>query len=215
LTAPTGFTISETSGSDYSSSIILPYSPTITKTIYCIFEPTLEQSYNNSLTIATTGYTTINLDLLGLGIGEAGDPTLTVTPSDIDFGSVTMGNTSTEFYFDIVGTDLTNHVIITPPEDVTVSVTVGSGYETSLDITPVDGNVILRIYCIWIPTTLVALDDSISIVSSPATTQYVDVIGTSSSTVVYTTPGTYNTTVPVGCTSLAIIATGVLRNYFK
>lgn len=70
ITPPTGFLISTTSGSGYTSTpIILTQSEgTVTSTpIYVVFSPTLAQAYSGNITHESSGATTMNVAVSGTG----------------------------------------------------------------------------------------------------------------------------------------------------
>ena len=80
---------------------------------------------------ASTPY--IGADELLPGISTSG----TLSAVDTTYGTASTSPTS----FNVSATNLTNNLTVTPPAGFEVSLTSGSGYATSLSITPTSGNV--------------------------------------------------------------------------
>ncbi len=92
VTAPTGYQVSTTSGSNFGSSVTLNHSGgTVASTpIYVRFAPTAVQAYSGNITHASTGATTQNVAVSGSGINTA--PSIsTVTASSISTSSASSG----------------------------------------------------------------------------------------------------------------------------
>ncbi len=69
VTAPTGFEISKQSGTGFSSSIsFTPSEAAATATVYVRFSPVSAVAYSANITHASTGFTTVNKAVTGLGI---------------------------------------------------------------------------------------------------------------------------------------------------
>lgn len=87
VTAPTGFTVCQTSNGTYTSSISYTDLQVETGvTIYVKFNPTLVQSYSDSVTLTSSLASTVNIAVNGSGL--PGTPVVTVAyTGDYDLGS--------------------------------------------------------------------------------------------------------------------------------
>ena len=96
VTAPTGFRISKTTGSGFTTSLTYAYTGGLlsASTVYVRFQPTAAQSYSGNITHAGGGATTINTVVSGSGVLITG--TLTATPQTLPSsgGTVTLRWTS-------------------------------------------------------------------------------------------------------------------------
>jgi hypothetical protein len=69
VTSPSGFTISKTSGSGFAASLsITPSSGSVSQNIYVRFTPTTVKSYTGNITHVSSGATSINVVLSGIGV---------------------------------------------------------------------------------------------------------------------------------------------------
>lgn len=134
--------------------------------------------------------------------------TITVSPTSLDLGTVVTGSSSAEQTYYVKGEGLTANLVITAPSGYQISTTSGSGFGSSITLTPSGGTVdSTTIYVIFSPSSAtgtvtgnitnastgattknVALT-GISIAASPGTTQPTLSCGTSTP---YTIPVTYN-----------------------
>ncbi len=87
VTAPSGFLVSKTSGTGFSSSISLSYSgQTLASTsVYVQFNPTTESDYNSTITNSGGGASTLSVAVSGKGIAQV------VPPDSIPFGFASVG----------------------------------------------------------------------------------------------------------------------------
>ncbi len=176
VTAPTGYTICTTSGGSYTTTLTLSQTAgsVATTTIYVRFSPVVVQAYNGNITNVSTGATTQNIAVTGAGI----TPTITVTPSTLDFGDVQTGTTSTHQTYTVSGTNLTADITITAPTGYTICTTSGGTYTTTLMLTQTAGSVAsTAIYVKFSPTVVQAYNDNITNESTGATTQNIAVTG--------------------------------------
>ncbi|NVN95941.1 MAG: T9SS type A sorting domain-containing protein [Bacteroidetes bacterium] len=179
ITAPTGYTISTTSGGTYSSSVTLPQTAgNVTSTpIFVKFSPTAVQAYNVNISNTSTGATTQNVALTGAGVGIV-VPTIVATPSSLAFGNISTGISSASQSYIVSGTNLTANITITAPTGYTISTTSSGTYSSSLTLTQTAGSVVsTTIYVKFLPAAIQAYNVNITNASSGATTQNVAVTG--------------------------------------
>jgi hypothetical protein len=107
-------------------------------------------------------------------------PTVTASVSTLtSFGNIVQGATSGEKTFTAAGVNLTSAITITAPAGFEVSKTTGTGFGSSVTLTPTSGTVpTTTIYVHFVPSAVQAYSGNITLVSSPATTQNVAVSGT-------------------------------------
>ncbi len=193
ITAPTGYTISTTSGGTYASTLTLTQTAgtVANTTIYVKFSPTAVQSYSGNITNVSTGATTKNVAVSGAGIA-APTPTITVSPSTLSFSNVVVGQTSTLTYT-VSGSNLTNNITLTAPTGYTISTTSGGTYASTLTLTQTAGIVAnTTIYVKFSPTAVQSYSGNITNVSTGATTQNVAVSANGSVSIVESISNTLN-----------------------
>ena len=167
ITAPTGYTVSKTSGGSYTSSLTCAYTNNTlpTTTIYVLFSPTALQSYTGNITIAGGGATTQNVAATGTGI-SATTPTLTINPTSLSFGNVTINTISSELTFTLTGLNLSpavDSLTIAAPSGFTISTVSGSGFTASKKIPYTSGTLLPKIiYVRFSPTAVQSYSDSIT-----------------------------------------------------
>ena len=106
-------------------------------------------------------------------------PSVLVTGSLSDFGSYTTGTTSTEQTYTVSATSLTANLVITAPTGFEVSTNSGSGFSSSLSLTPSSGTVSsTTIYVHFVPSSNGVISGNITNASTGATTNNVAVSGT-------------------------------------
>lgn len=135
LTAPTGFEISSTGETPWSSTLTLsPQSGTIAQQTISvrISAAARPPTVQGDVTIRSTG---VSKDVLVTGTVIA---TATIIPSKTELPLITMvqGQTSQTQSFNVGGNTLLGIVTVQAPTPFVVSFTEGSGYVSSLDITP-------------------------------------------------------------------------------
>ncbi len=97
ITAPTGFEVSTTSGSGFSSSLsIAPSSGTVAATtIYVHFIPTSNGTIAGNITNTSTGANTYNIAVSGTGVAaEPTSPATSITFSSVTTAAITVGWTN-------------------------------------------------------------------------------------------------------------------------
>ncbi|MEQ1921297.1 MAG: LamG-like jellyroll fold domain-containing protein [Pyrinomonadaceae bacterium] len=126
-------------------------------------------------------------------------PTISVTGGPLDFGNVTVGNTSAPLSYVVSAANLTDNLNIIAPAGFEVSLNSGDGYGGSVTIVPPgivirpsedgkgasapsgtpNGTVVpTNIYVRFVPTSAITYSDVVSNTSTGASTQNVDVTGT-------------------------------------
>ncbi len=173
ITAPSGFQVSETSGSGFDNSIaITPFEGEVDAVIYVLFSPDSEGLYSGDISNETDGVAIQNVTVSGTGVV----PEISVVPGSLDFGDVLV-DSSEEMQYEVSGVNLTDDVVITAPSGFEVSETSGFGFESSIELTPVDGEVDAVIYVLFSPDSEGPYSGDISNESDGATTQNVSVSG--------------------------------------
>ena len=106
-------------------------------------------------------------------------PSIIVTGGPLSFPNTGIGSTSAEQIYTVSATGLTSNLLITAPANFEVSTTSGSGFGSSLTLTPVSGTVaITTIYVRFAPASGGAKSGIITNASTFATTQNVTLSGT-------------------------------------
>jgi hypothetical protein len=177
ITAPTGFQVSSTTGSDFNSSITVSYSNgTLSKTIYGRFLPTALQTYSGNIT-NTGGGATTNVPVSGRGV----EPTITVSPLSLPFSSVVVNTTSSERTYTLSGSNLTpasDSLTITAPLEFTISTVSGSDFSSSKRIAYTGGVLsATTIYVKFLPTVEQSFSGDITNEGGGAVKQNVSVSG--------------------------------------
>jgi hypothetical protein len=177
ITPPTGFELSLTSGSGFSSSPI-SLSPDVggtvaSTTIYVHLNPSSQTTYSANITHVSGSATTKNVAVSGSSV-----PTITTTVSMTAFSAAT-GATSAQQSYTVSGVNLTDAVVITPPSDFLVSTTNGGPYSASVSLTPTGGVVSsTSVYVVFSRSTAGTSSGNITHAVTGATTRNVAVSGT-------------------------------------
>jgi len=175
VTAPSRYEVSLSSSSGYSSSLsITPSSGSVNRTIYVRFNPNANGTASGNVSNASTGATTRNVAVSGNGV----TPTLAVSPSSLSFGNVVVNTYSSPQSYALTGSNLTGNVTVTAPDKYQVSFSSGSGYGSSLSITPSSGNVSQTIYVRFNPIAPGTVPGNVSNASTGVMTSNVAVSGT-------------------------------------
>ena len=136
------YEISETSGSGFGTSITLAETggEVASTTIYVRLNGTVAASPSNgTVTLTATGATDVEVLLEGEILNPA--PIVFVDPSALNGFSHFVGTPSAEQSFEVSGEFLTNDVVITAPGDYEVSETSGTGFSSTVTLTPTTGTV--------------------------------------------------------------------------
>ncbi|MBN1398737.1 MAG: right-handed parallel beta-helix repeat-containing protein, partial [Bacteroidetes bacterium] len=140
ITAPYGFGISLTSGSDFASSINLPYAKNVLPStfIYVRFTPVTAYAYAGSILNDGGGANTKNVTVSGMGIDNA---SIYASADSLYFGSLIVHSMSSEKSYVLSGINLAvgGTIRINSSRGFEVSSASGAGFDTSISIT-YDGN---------------------------------------------------------------------------
>ncbi|WP_299242555.1 T9SS type A sorting domain-containing protein [uncultured Aquimarina sp.] len=142
VTAPMNFEVSLTTGTGFGSSVaITPNMGTIaTTTIFVRLAAGLtSNSYMGDATASSTGAADQTVALSGT-VSPA-DPQFTITGFIGDFSYFEGAGPSAEDSFNVEGLFLTNDITVTAPMNFEVSLTTGTGFGSSVSITPTTGTV--------------------------------------------------------------------------
>jgi lysophospholipase L1-like esterase len=137
VTPPSGYQVSVSSGSGFSSSITVAYNggALAATTIYVRFSPTASGNYAGNITNSGGGATTQNVAVTGTGVGTASPPTLAMFPTSLSFGNIVIDTISPEQSYVLMGSNLTpasGNISITAPNGFQVSSISGSGFATTI-----------------------------------------------------------------------------------
>ncbi len=133
VTAPADFEVSTATGTGFGSSVSLPASG---GTVYVRFlRSSLGESTGNI--IHTSSGVTKNLAVKG----TAGTPTVTTSVPTLTAFTSSAGAASAEQSYTVAGSYLINPIVITAPPDFQVSTTSGTGFGTTVSLTPISGMV--------------------------------------------------------------------------
>ncbi|MCB9895865.1 MAG: hypothetical protein H6839_15570 [Planctomycetes bacterium] len=175
ITAPADFEVSQTSGSGFSGGLTLTQSggtvaPT---TIYVRYTPTTlgatgnitNVSGGNSQNVAVTGAVT-------------NGPVITATPASLILVSPSSGVPSAEQAFNVSGQYLGGDIALTAPSGFEFTLTSGSGYGTSINLTPSAGVVSTTTVYVRYLGGSASAGGNIDCTSTLATTKQVALSGT-------------------------------------
>lgn len=141
VTAPTGVQLSITgSGGTYASSHVLtPTSGSLNQTVHVRMTGASAGSISGNITHSGGGATTVNLAVTGTV--NPPPPVITVTSptTPLSLGTTSQGVAGTPASYTVSGVNLTANVFVSAPAGVEVSVTAGSGYATSIQLTQTGG----------------------------------------------------------------------------
>lgn len=110
----------------------------------------------------------------------AATPSVSASTGSLSLGTTTFGTAGTAQNFTVNGSNLTASLIVTAPTGVEVSLSSGTGYGSSVSLTPSSGTVSTTTIYARIPASasLGAVSGNITVASAGATTQNVSVSGT-------------------------------------
>ncbi|QSE96351.1 endonuclease [Fulvivirga lutea] len=171
---------------DYTNAIsITPTSGSVTnKTIFVRFNPTsdINGTVNGQITHSSSGASNVNVSLSGVEQSDVPPPSLNLSESSLDFGTIAFESASTGQSYIINATNLTADLIITSSSSFEVSLDdVDQSYGNSLSITPESGSITdQQIFVRFTPASNVngLIEGTISHTSSGLSEQIVTVSGT-------------------------------------
>jgi len=146
---------------------------------------------------------------------NAASATITATGTISAYGSVTINTVSSEKSFSVAGSNLTANLLVEAPGGFEVSTTSGSGFASSLTLTPASGTVAATtVYVRFAPTAAQAYSGNIVCSSTGATTANVAVSGTGISPTpaieIVGDPLTFASTINIASTTQPV---GVIGHY--
>jgi hypothetical protein len=193
VSAPTGFEISTSSGSGYANSLTLPETggTVSATTIFVRLAASAPVgTYSGSIACASSGVPTSYVPTASSTVVAGTMPAIAVTGT-LSAMSASFGSASTPESFSASGSNLNGNITVTAPTGFELSTTSGSGYASSLTLTPSSGTV-------------------------PATTIYVrlaatDATGTYSGNITLSSSGatTVNEAIPTSTVTSSAILTGL------
>jgi hypothetical protein len=187
VTAPTNYEISETSGSGFTSSIVVTEVGGTTspnpKTIYVRLKSGLSAStYNEVIQITQTCETT-NVNVNG---SVAAVPDVITSVSSLSGFTYAEGSgPSAEQTFTVSGDNLTAQAVVTAPTNYEISETSGSGFGTTINLSQTGGDLDGEPVVIYVRLksglTQSTYNETLTVTSTGATTENVTLNGTVSS----------------------------------
>jgi hypothetical protein len=190
VTAPADFQVSTTSGSGFGTTVSLtPISGTVvTTTVYVRFNRATTGTSSGNIANTSSGATTQNVAVTGTATAIV--PTITIAGTLTPFTS-SPGVASAEQTYTVSGVNLTANLVVTAPADFQVSATSGSGFASTVTLTPISGTVVTTtVYVRFNRATTGTSSGNIANTSTGATTQNVAVSGTASTVTEITFTGT-------------------------
>ncbi|MEI6754775.1 MAG: T9SS type A sorting domain-containing protein, partial [Paludibacter sp.] len=185
IIAPTNFEISTTSGSGFTSQIILTRATGVTsqlKTIYVRMLTGLAVgNYGpGNVTLKSSNAIVKTVALAGSVVNSA---TVLVSSSTLTgFGYMQGAGPSSDQKFTVSGASLTSNITVTPPANYEITTTLGSGYQTTpITLSLTSGRVNPTLIYVRLKTGLTAgnyTGVNITAASSGATTKNVALVGT-------------------------------------
>lgn len=184
LTAPTHFEISTTAGSGFSGSLSLtPTAGTIPNTtIYVRYNPSVAGSHNGFISHTCLGAVDQNVFVQGTSTAPI-IPTLITNPDPVNLTPFTafVGYPSAPQTYNLSGLYLSGNVNISAPAEFEISLTAGSGYGSSLILTPTAQTLAsTAIYVRYNPGSVGSHAGNVSNYSTGSNTINIPVTGTAS-----------------------------------
>ncbi|HTY09092.1 MAG TPA: Ig-like domain-containing protein [Candidatus Edwardsbacteria bacterium] len=116
-------------------------------------------------------------------------PTIGANPDSLNFGTVAVGDTVERSYV-LTGSNLSQDIVAKSPRaDLKLTLASGGGYQDSVIVAQSGGAAYDTVYAAFMPSAVGALADSLANRSGGATTKYVRVFGSGSTTPVITITG--------------------------
>ncbi|MCE1188290.1 MAG: M6 family metalloprotease domain-containing protein, partial [Ignavibacteria bacterium] len=177
ITAPTGFQVSTTLSSGYTSSISLaPSAGALNNVaIYTRFLPAFAGYQSGVITHTSNGATMQTIAVDGTGVL----PTIIASVTSLtSFGNVLVGSSSTAQSFTVGGSTLSGDITIAAPTGYQVSSSASSGYGSVLTLTQSSGTVnTTTVYVKFVPGLSQVYTGSIQITSPGASAKFISVTG--------------------------------------
>ena len=182
VTAPSGFEVS-TDDISFNSSLTAGSSGSISSTtIYLRLAASAPVASYNGLTVDLTssGATTVNVTIPNSSVTATAVAAVSVSTTSISaFAKTAVGSSSTSSSFTVSGTNLgSNAITITAPTNFKVSTSSGSGFGTSVILTPSSGSVsATTIYANYSPTGSGSNSGNLTISQADVSDQAISVSG--------------------------------------
>lgn len=199
VTAPAGFQVSYNGSAYATTATISQGSGTVDNAVVNVrFLPTAARDYVGNITFVSNGAGTRSTGVSGTGILPA--PDLTVAPTDLNFGTTTVGLATASQSFDVSGSSLQGDVTVTAPTGFQIRTGAGFFSASPITLTPTNGALAnTTIDVRFVPGGAQAYDANV-VVSTPnnatVTTRQVRVTGTatqsSGNATIVVNPGALN-----------------------
>lgn len=191
ITAPANFEVSFTRTSGYAASIN-KNGPTLADSVFIKFSKATVGNASGFVVVSSSApsdFTPINILVNGNATAPA-SPFVSVSNASLSFTS-TVSNPSAEHSFLAVGKYISGNVTVTAPTRFEVSLTSGSGFGSTVAITPVAGEVNTRVYVRYTPTTTGTVNDTIKLTATGIDAISVRVTGTTPVATLSSSPSAY------------------------
>lgn len=216
ITAPAQFEVSTNSASGYTGALnITPTAGSVPNTtIYVRYNPSAAGTHNGNIIISSLGAVDDYVTVTGTSTAPI-IPTLTAVPTSLSPFTAFIGYPSAPQSFAISGVYLTGNVNISAPAEFQISLTAGSGYGSSVVLTPTAGTLAsTTIYVRYNPGSVGTHTGVVSCFSTGSNVINIPVNGTASlpppaSIVVNpTTLNTFNTIVGIPSAAQTVTVSG-------
>ena len=176
VSAPSGFDLTTTSGSGYVPSVNLtPTAGVVSSTTIYVRYLGGTSSANGNVNCTSTLAGTQQVALSG---SIAPPPNITLSTAGLTLNSTAIGTPSPESTYTVSGANLVGNVTLTTGAGFQISTTAGSGFTTSLQLTPTTGTLAATtIYVRYTPSATGQVVGSIAHASPAATTKYITLWG--------------------------------------
>ena len=185
INAPTNFEIADTSGGPFGASLsLIPFDGVVSDTpVYVRLNTVAAGTYNENITHNSSGA----VEVTAAVEGTAGDPTILVTGTLSAFSSPA-GTASDEQSYTVSGSYLSSDITINAPANFYISTTSGSGFDSTLILTPANGTVAeTPIYVYFLKSTVGTSSGNITHTGGSAAQFDLAVSGTATSAPLCTT----------------------------
>jgi hypothetical protein len=179
ITVPTGYEISLLSGSGFTSQIdLLPVNGTISNTtIYVRLNTSTEGQYLGDIEIGSAEVDNVLINLSGTAAVQP-NPSVIVSPESLSNFLQFIGSPSDEQELIVSGSDLLSSILVEAPAGFEISLTSGSGFVSSIQLTPSNGEVAATTIYVRLNSSVVgAVFDVITVNTSGLSTLEVPISG--------------------------------------
>ncbi|MFD2785137.1 beta strand repeat-containing protein [Hymenobacter rubripertinctus] len=141
VTAPDGFQVSY-NGSAYGATASIPLNGAggVTDAVVNVqFVPTVATEYSRQVTFASTGATTRNVGVSG--VGTLPPASLSASPTQLNFGTLQAGQVSATQAFTITGSNVTSNVTVSAPNGYLIRQGTSGNFVQTIVVSPVNNSV--------------------------------------------------------------------------